>query len=41
MPFEIKMPRVPCNNALSIRAKSETGSTVSISFLIGLHVYEA
>jgi len=40
-PYPIIMPRVPCNNALSIRAKSETGSTVSISFLMGLHIYAA
>jgi hypothetical protein len=40
-PFPILMPRVSCNNALSIRAKSETGQTVSIGFLPSLHVYSA
>jgi hypothetical protein len=40
-PVPVMMPRVTCNNALSIRAKSETGSTVSIGFLLGLHIYAA
>jgi hypothetical protein len=39
MPYQIMMPRVPCNYALSIRAKSESGQTISIGFLIGLHIY--
>jgi len=40
-PFPILMPRVPCNNRLFIRAKSETGATISIGFLVGLHIYPA
>ena len=35
------MPRIACDQRLFIRAKSETGSTIGIGFLIGLHVYEA
>lgn len=40
-PYTLKMPRVPCNYRLFIRAKSETGSTVGIGFLLGLHIYPA
>jgi hypothetical protein len=40
-PFPILMPRVPCNNRLFVRAKSESGATISIGFLLGLHVYAA
>jgi hypothetical protein len=38
-PFMIMAPRVTCNSAISIRAKSETGSTIGISFALGLHTY--
>jgi hypothetical protein len=40
-PYNIVMPRIACNKRLFIRAKSETGSTISIGFLIGLHIYTA
>lgn len=39
MPFAVICPRVPCNRTVSVRAKSETGSTIAIGFLIGLHSY--
>jgi hypothetical protein len=41
IPFDMRMGRVTCNQRLFIRAKSETGSTISIGFLVGLHTYEA
>ena len=41
LPHYIMMPRITCNQRLFIRAKSETGSTISIGFLIGLHTYTA
>lgn len=40
-PFETMMGRTFCNQRVFIRAKSETGSTVGIGFLVGLHVYDA
>jgi len=40
-PFQMLMPRVTCDQRVFIRAKSETGSTISIGFLLGLHTYEA
>lgn len=40
-PYPIIMPRIACNQRLFIRAKSETGSTISIGFLMGLHTYIA
>jgi len=40
-PFSIAMPKIGCNQRLFIRAKSETGSTISIGFLLGLHTYAA
>ena len=40
-PYPLRMPRVPCNYRLFIRAKSETGSTIAIGFLLGLHTYTA
>jgi len=40
-PFAMLMKRRPCNERVFIRAKSETGSTIAIGFLIGLHTYEA
>ena len=40
-PFRLKSPRVGTNQRIFIRAKSETGQTISIGFLIGLHVYDA
>ena len=39
-PYPLRMPRIPCNSRLFIRAKSETGSTIGIGFLLGLHPYE-
>jgi len=41
MPVPIMMPRVTCNQRIFIRAKSESGQTVSIGFLLGLHVYDS
>lgn len=41
LPYTIKMPRVTCDQRVFIRALSETGSTISIGFLIGLHTYTA
>jgi len=40
LPLTIMMPRITCNQRLFIRALSETGQTVSIGFLIGLHTYD-
>ena len=40
-PYPLRMPRMPCNSRLFIRAKSETGSTIAIGFLLGLHTYVA
>jgi len=40
-PYIIISPRIPCNSRIFIRAKSETGSTITISYLVGLHTYEA
>ena len=41
LPLSVGMPRISCNKRLFIRALSETGSTISIGFLIGLHIYNA
>lgn len=35
----IPCPRITCNNRLFIRAKSESGSTITISYLLGIHTY--
>ena len=40
-PYPIMAPRVTCNSRISVRAKSVTGSTVGITFFIGLHTYVA
>jgi hypothetical protein len=40
-PYIIMMPRIGCNQRLFIRAKSESGQTIGIGFLLGLHVYDA
>lgn len=40
VPQNVLTSRVPCDNTVSVRAKSETGQTISIGFLIGLHTYE-
>ena len=40
-PYSLRMPRIHCNNRLFVRAKSETGSTIAIGFLLGLHTYVA
>lgn len=32
-------PRVTCNKHLSIRAKSESGSTITIGYMLALHTY--
>lgn len=40
-PVPMNALRVPCNSYLFVRAKSETGSTVSIGFLLGLHTYNS
>ncbi len=40
-PYILNSPRIPCNSYLTVRAKSETGTTVAISFLMGLHTYNA
>lgn len=39
VPFHIISPRVTCNQRLFVRAKSESGSTISIGFLLSLHTY--
>lgn len=39
VPISMNSPRTPSANTLSVRAKSETGSTVAIGYLIGLHTY--
>jgi len=41
IPYILSSPRIPCNSYLFVRAKSETGTTVAISFLMGLHTYTA
>jgi len=41
VPIKLTCPRVTCNNRIFVRAKSETGQTVGIGFLIGLHTYDA
>lgn len=40
-PFTMISHRVACNSRVSIRAKSVSGSTISIGFFIGLHTYSA
>lgn len=40
-PITLLCPRVTCNQRLFVRAKSETGSTISVGFLLGLHTYTA
>ena len=40
-PYQIICPRFACNTVISIRAKSESGSNVSINFLVGAHTYLA
>jgi hypothetical protein len=40
-PFRLLCPRIACDKHISVRAKSETGSTISIDFLLGLHTYTA
>jgi hypothetical protein len=37
----IPCPRIACNNHLFVRAKSESGSTIAIGYLLGLHTYTA
>lgn len=39
IPTPMNALRVPCNSYLFVRAKSETGETISIGFLLGLHTY--
>lgn len=41
LPVPLKSPRILCNKRLFVRCLSETGQTVSIGFLIGLHTYDA
>jgi hypothetical protein len=41
LPVTLKSPRILCNKRLFVRALSETGQTVSIGFLIGLHTYDS
>lgn len=38
-PFPMNSLRIPCNSYLFVRTKSETSSTISIGFLLGLHTY--
>lgn len=38
-PLPMNSLRVPCNTHISVRAKSESGSTIGISFLLALHTY--
>jgi len=40
-PLPLLQPRHTCNERIFIRAKSESGQTVSIGFLLGLHVYDS
>ena len=40
-PLPVLQPRHTCNERIFIRAKSESGQTVSIGFLLGLHVYDS
>jgi hypothetical protein len=40
-PYPIMAPRVTCNSRISVRAASVSGSTVGITFFIGLHTYTA
>jgi len=40
-PIIMRSPRVACNQRIFVRAKSETGQTVGIGFLLGLHTYTA
>jgi len=39
VPIAMIQPRHFCNERVFIRAKSESGSTISIGFLLGLHTY--
>ena len=39
--FQLRAPRITCNQRLHVRALSEAGSTISIGFLLGLHSYVA
>jgi hypothetical protein len=41
VPFAMICPRTTCNNRIFVRAKSATGQTISIGFLLGLHTYTA
>lgn len=34
-------PRVTCDKHLFVRAKSESGSTITVGFLLGIHTYSA
>lgn len=38
-PTNLSASKIPCDQYLFVRAKSETGQTVSIEFLMGLHTY--
>lgn len=38
-PIVFPCPRITCNKHLSIRAKSETGTTIAIGYLLGIHTY--
>jgi hypothetical protein len=40
LPVPIKCPRIGCDQRLFVRAKSATGSTIAIGFLLGLHTYD-
>lgn len=40
-PIQLTGVKIPCTSYISVRAKSETGTTVAISFLLGLHIYIA
>jgi hypothetical protein len=40
-PYKLVCPRIACNQRIFIRAKSETGSTIGIGFLLGLHLYNS
>ena len=39
-PIDVSCPRIPCSSYISVRALSESGSTISIGFLLSLHTYE-
>jgi hypothetical protein len=39
IPTPMNALRIPCNSYVFVRAKSETGETISIGFLLGLHTY--